>query len=274
VGNWITGPGRRKPWRTWELGVQYRDRDDLAPVDPRFWSPGRTLNASASLAIETVEPRRTEQIRIALVHGAPAFRDGSASPASPTSPAAGGGFTSARLEARQSLDFLADGALRFTWRLAAGTASRHAPREQHFDIAQASRLDALARFYENDRGPLRESDHYLSEGGGGLRGFADHAVLGRRLLALNLEASHAVLPLAVFAGIGRVDTPGTSSGQFPAGGDLSLRGRTLADLGVSYAYRRVRLLAPFWISRPDPGERPWDVRWLVSLDLAGLHPWW
>ena len=271
VGNWITGPGRRRPWRTWELGVQYRDRDDLAPVDPRYWSPGRTINASASLALDNVGPRRAERIRVAFVHGAPASGAGGGSSAGGS---AGGGFTSARLEARQSLDFLADGAVRVTWRLAAGTASRHAPREQAFDLAQASRLDALARFYENDRGPLRESDHYLSEGGGGLRGFADHAVLGRRLLALNLEASHAVLPLAVFAGVGRVDTPGTSPGDAPAGSELSLRGRTLADLGASYSYRRIRLLAPFWISRPEPGEHPWDVRWLVSLDLAGLHPWW
>ena len=267
VGNWVTGPGRRRPWRTWELGVQYRDRDDLAPVDPRFWSLGRSINGTASFAFENVGPRRHEWLRVELRKGTPAGGD-----APPSS--ARGGYGSALLEARQSLDCSDDGSLRLTWRLTVGTASRHAPREQFFDVAQGSRLDALARFYENDRGPLRESDHYLSEGGGGLRGFADRAVLGRRLTALNLDASHAAVPLGVFAGIGMVERPGVSTAAAPAGSDLSLVNQTLGDFGVAYTYGRMRLLAPFWISRPEPGERPWDVRWFVSLDLAGLHPWW
>lgn len=250
VSNWSTGPGRRRPWRTWELGVHYRDRDHLAPVDPRYWSLGRTINGSASLLLEDVGPRRAEKVLVSFDYGAPAFGEGNA-------PTAGGGYSSARLEARQSLDVIADGNVRLTWRLAAGIASRHAPRERLFDVAESNRLDALARFYENDRGPLRESEHYLSEGGGGLRGFADRAVLGRRLLALNMEASHLAVPLALFAGVGRVDA-----------------GRTLEDLGLSYTYSRFRLLAPFWVSRPEPGERTWEVRWLVSLNLAGLHPWW
>ena len=265
AGNWSTAPGRRRPWRTWELGVHYRDRDDLAPVDPRYWSLGRTLNGSASLLFENVGPRRAERVKVSFDYGTPAFGDGNAATA--------GGYSSARLEARQSLDVLAGGAMRLTWRLAAGTTSRHAPRERLLDVAEANRLDALPRFYENDRGPLRESEHYLSEGGGGIRGFADRAVLGRRLLALSLEMSHAAVPLALFAGVGRIDAPGAAATPSPALAG-SLTGRALADLGISYSYSGLRLLAPFWVSRPEPGERPWDIRWLVSLNLAGLHPWW
>jgi len=267
AGNWITGPGRRRPWHTWELGIQYRDRDDLAPVDARYWSAGRTINGSASLRFEGVGPRHQEQARLAFVHGAPVSTSGAAS-------STAGGYTSARFEARQSLDVIAAGAVRVTWRIAAGAASRNAPREQLLDVAEGSRLDALARFYENDRGPLRETDHYLSEGGGGLRGFAGRAVLGRRLVALNLEAGHAAVPLAVFGGVGRVEEPGQAA---PAPGSAlaqDLTGRTLADFGVAYSLGRIRLVAPLWVSRPEPDERPWDVRWLVSLDLAGLHSWW
>ena len=265
VGNWSTGPGRKKPWRTWELGARYRDRDDLSAVDSRYWSPGRTIEGSAAFLLESIGPRRAERVRVSLVHGAPAFDDGGGA-------ASHGGYSRAVLEARQSFDVIPDGTVRLKWRLAAGTASRHAPREHLFDIAEANRLDALARFYENDRGPLRESEHYLAEGGGGLRGFSGRAVLGRRLLALNVEAEHSAVPLAVFAGVGRVEGSGES--ETPVGGAASLTDKNLVDLGASIAFRRVRLLAPFWISRPEPGEQPWDIRWLLSLDLAGLHPWW
>ncbi|HKQ18306.1 MAG TPA: M1 family metallopeptidase [Candidatus Eisenbacteria bacterium] len=265
VGNWSTAPGRKKPWRTWELGARYRDRDDLSAVDSRYWSLGRTIEGSASFLFEGIGPRRAERMRVSLVQGAPAFEDGGGA-------SAHGGYSRAGLEARQSLDVIPDGTLRLTWRIAAGNASRHAPREHLFDIAEANRLDALSRFYENDRGPLRESEHYLAEGGGGLRGFSGRAILGRRLLALNLEAEHTAVPLSVFAGVGCAEAPG--EGVAPGGSAASLSGKTLADLGASIAFRRVRLIAPFWISHPEPGEQPWDIRWLVSLDLAGLHPWW
>ena len=265
VGNWSTAPGRKRPWRTWELGIHYRDRDELSAVDPRYWSPGRTIDGSASFLFESVGPRHAERIHASVVQGAPAFEDGSAT-------SSRGGYSRAGIEAHQTLDVIPDGTLRLNWRIAAGSASRHAPREQLFDVAEANRLDALSRFYENDRGPLRESDHYLAEGGGGLRGFSGRAILGRRLLALNLEAEHAAVPLTVFAGVGCVDAAGEG---VPLGAStLSYTGRTLADLGASITFRRIRLLAPFWINRPEPGERPWDIRWLVSLDLAGLHPWW
>jgi hypothetical protein len=36
----------------------------------------------------------------------------------------------------------------------------------------------------------------------------------------------------------------------------------------------VKVTVPVWVSRPQAGEAPWKARWLFSLDLAGIHPWW
>jgi hypothetical protein len=265
AGNWATAPGRLHPWKTWTVGVQYRDRDAMAPIDPRYWSPGRTLNATASLVLETVGPRHEERIALSLRRGASAFR-------SDRDRAPDAQYDRVRFEARQTLDVIPDGSVRLAWRLAAGSAWRRVPRELLFDVAEASRLDGLDHFYQNDRGPLRASGRYLAEGGGGLRGFAGRAVLGKRLLALDLEASHAAVPVHAFAGLGRVEASGL--GEPSAAAPHPLVGRTLADAGLGADIGPVRLLAPFWVSRPEPDESPWGVRWLLSLDLAGLHPWW
>jgi hypothetical protein len=162
-----------------------------------------------------------------------------------------------------------------SWNLAlrasGGSAWRRVPREQLFDVAEKSRLDALERFYDNDRGPLRATDHYLSEGGGGLRGYAGRAALGARLAALNVDLTQARTGAFLFGDVGRVEASGLGESSRPAG---PLVGRTLADAGAGYGYGPAKVILPFWVSRPEHGEAPWRVRWRFSLDLAGIHPWW
>lgn len=262
IGNHVTAPGPRHPWRTWWLGVEARDRYDLDPVDARYWSPGSTFNASAGFRIETLSPHRQDDLTMELRRGSSAFGGGE--------PASDANYDWARVSARHRATL--GGGLGLTLRGFAGSAWRRVPREQLFDVGEESRLDALERFYENDRGPLRATDHYLREGSGGLRGYAGRAALGARLVAVNVDLSQRRTGLFAFGDVGRAESSGLGAESRPATSPWI--GRGLADAGVGYAYGPVKVTAPVWVSRPQAGEAPWKARWLFSLDLAGIHPWW
>ena len=104
------------------------------------------------------------------------------------------------------------------------------------------------------------------EGGGGIRGFAGRALTARRVAALNLGVGPGRLPVSAFADLGRAQETGV---PFFSGG-----AEDLADLGAAYRYGPVAFAVPLWVSRPPADERPWEIRWFVSLDLSGIHPWW
>ena len=156
LGNHVTEPGRLHPWRTWWVTAGARDRYDLDPVDARYWSPGATVNLSAGFRIEAVGPRREDAMELEYRRGVSAFGGGD--------PASDASYDWARISVRRDMG-VAGGAFGLSVRGFAGSSWRRVPREQHFDVGEASRLDALARFFDNDRGPLRATDHYLSEGG-------------------------------------------------------------------------------------------------------------
>ena len=233
AGNLATATGRRHPIREWRLSLDYRDRYDLAPVDPRYWSPGRTLQGTALLALDTRGPRRAEHAALDLRGGSP-------------------GYERVSIEARQRLDLLPRGDGHFSWRIYAGSAFDRPPRELLFDAAEGSRVDSLGRFYLNDRGPLLASGHYWMEGGGGLRGYRGRAILGKRLWGLNADLELPMLPVALFGDVGRVGAT------------------TLADAGLGFDVGPLRLTAPLWVGRPEPGKDPWQVRWLLSLESVPI----
>jgi len=266
LGNFATAKGRRHPFRSWNVSLQYRDRYDLGPVDPRYWSPGRALHGAALLSLETRGPRRLERVSLDYRHGASAFRsEGDIDPDV--------NYDRVAVEARQTLNLMPRGKWRLTWRAYAGSAFRRAPREVLFDAAEGNRLDALDRFYLNDGGPLIASGRYLIPGGGGLRGFRGRLALGKRIWGVNLDAIVPRLPVGLLADVGRVEAAGLGesgqaaafdSGQEPAG-DPDLVGRPLADAGLSVEIGPVRLTAPVWVSRPESGRRPLGFRWLLTV---------
>jgi len=260
AGNTATAPARRHPYRTWKLSLEYRDRDGLEAVDSRYWSRGRTMNAAVALGLETIGPRRSERFEASYRRGAAAFRE-----AGKTAPDAN--YDWLRLSAKQDLDPLPLG-LKASWRIVAGSAFRRVPRELQFDIAEESRLDALEYFYANDRGPLREMDHFLVPGGGGARGYSGRAILGQRLLAASLEIEHAGYPAYLFGDAGRLEASGLGEDAVPPLHPLV--GRALADAGVGVRYGPLDVAFPVWVGRPESEESPWRFRWRFSIGAIRL----
>jgi Peptidase family M1 domain len=256
LGSFVTAPGRRHPYRSWALSAQYRDRVDLTPVDRRCWSLGRIAEGGLDLGLETIGCRRLETFELSYRHGASAFRESG-------DPAPGASYDWITAATRQSLDLLSGGAFKAAWRVALGSAFRRVPLERQFDIAEESRLEALQFFYANDRGPLRESDHFLVPGGGGVRGYAGRAVLGQRLIAWNLELGDEDYPVFAFGDVGRAESSGWGEDARPVLHPLT--GKTLEDAGFGFRTGPVEVAFPVWVSRPEPDESPWHFRWLLSI---------
>ena len=240
VSNWITASGRRHPWWTWELRGQYLDDDT------------RTLNVGALVRLETVSPRRRETVIVEGWHGFDPERHMQ----SRTS------YDRASLELRQSLDLGPPARFHVESRIYGGLAWRKVPYERLFDAVEATPFETRDRFYANEGGPLRESDHYWAEGGGGLRGYVGRDASGRRLLAGSLELRHDRWPVSLFADAGSVK---------PVDARADTTSGILADAGIGFRISTIRLYAPLWIGTPEPGEKPWGIRWVVAFDLPELR---
>ena len=250
--NVAMGSGRRYPYRSWRFAVEYRNREDLAPVNPAYWSERKTVEPRLELGLDTRGPRRSERYRVTYAHGfdPDAFPNWSDN-----------GFDRLLASVHQSLDLMPRGDLHVGWRAAAGGAWGSVPAEVRMDVAEESRLEALRYFYANDLGPIRNTDHYYLPGGGGLRGYADRAILGDRLLAFDLEARHSAYPIHLFAGVARVRNYVPEQYlEFE-----SPQSRTYSEAGVGYTYGPVQLDFPVWLGTPDPGESPWKVRWRFTF---------
>jgi hypothetical protein len=63
-------------------------------------------------------------------------------------------------------------------------------------------------------------------------------------------------------GLGESDSKAAAPSSAEAG---DLIGRTLADAGLAYVIGPIRITAPLWVGRPNPNEKPWRFRWLVSI---------
>lgn len=256
AGNVAMAPSRRHPYRSWFASLEYRDRNALEPVDHRYWSEGRSLNATLAFGLETIGPRRKETLEIAYRHGASVLEESGG-----TAPDAN--YDWLRFRANQKVDLLGGGGLQVAWRAAAGTAFRRVPNELQFDAAEESRLDALPLFYANDRGPLRETGHFIVPGGGATRGYAGRAVLGQSLLAGSIEFSGADYPIFLFTDVGRLEASGV--GEVSRQARHPLVGRTLVNAGLGAQYGSIKVAFPFWLSSPDVDESPWRFRWQFSL---------
>jgi len=255
--NLATRPSNLHPFHSWSASLEYRDRYDVVPVDPSYWSEGRTLNASVGLGLQTIGPGHSERFDLELRHGNSVFRDDGDAP---------WGYESVQGSVSQDLPGFPLG--RVAWRIAAGRAFRDAPREQLFDVAERSRLDALPLFYANDRGPLRETDHFHVSGGGGVRGYAGRAILGQSLMAANLEFTPDALPLFPFVDAARVDAAGWDGDL--VGSPDPRTGEWIADAGLGTRVGPVEVAFPVWLGSPDPDENPWDFRWTFSISVANL----
>ncbi|HSQ59745.1 MAG TPA: M1 family metallopeptidase [Acidobacteriota bacterium] len=251
ASNWITESGQRHPWRTWKVTVQDLDRG---------YGGGRELNGEIALEIRTKGPRRQESFQVSWRHGAPV---GALGPAREKD-----GYDVVRGTITESLDLGPGGSFHVGARLFGGTTTGRVPGDRRFDAAQAMPLETLDLFYWNAGGPLRESEHFWAEGGGRLRGYVGRGIVSDRLVAGSLEAGHDRCPFTLFADVGRATWRRVLQGP---SGTLADVGHTYADAGIGVAAWRVRLDAPLWVGTPEPGERPWDVRWVVAFDLPDIR---
>lgn len=225
-------------------------------LDGNGWGYSKSLNAGASFQLETMGPRRRESFVVFGWHGVQIGDTGGGARPS---------YARASLEVRQALDLGARANFHVESRLYGGKAWRQAPSEREFDAVEATRLERLDRFYANDGGPLRESEHYWAEGGGGLRGYVGRDLTGKGLLAGSVELHNDRWPVSLFADVGRVKPASLAS----SGADST--SSTLADAGIGLRIANVRVYAPLWVGTPEPGENPWEVRWVVALDLPEIR---
>ncbi|HET7904299.1 MAG TPA: hypothetical protein VFM17_07050, partial [Candidatus Eisenbacteria bacterium] len=248
LSNWIAASRQRHPWRSWKFTLQDLDRG---------YGSDRELNGEITLDLRTKGPRRRESFQLAWRHGVP-IRSASWGRENE-------GYDVVRGTMTESLDLGPSGSFHVGVRLFGGTTTGRVPYDRFLDAAQARPLETLDLFYWNEGGPLRESEHFWAEGGGGLRGYVGRGIVSDRLVSGTLEVSHDRRPLSLFADVGRATWRGSriSGGLF----DLADFGRTYADAGIGFAAWRIRLYAPLWVGTPEPGERPWDVRWVVAFDL-------
>jgi hypothetical protein len=256
AGNLAMAPSRLHPYRWWSLSLDWRDRSQLPPVNASYWSLDRTLELGGTVGLETRGPRRLERAELTYRRGAMEV------------PGASGGERDAQyswieVAAGQTLDLLPNGDLHVSWRVVAGSALGTVPLERQFDIAEADRVSALEDFYANDRGPLRETEHFFVEGGGGLRGYAGRAVLGQTLLSGGLEVSPTFHGAFLFADVGQVNAGGLGEDYEPP--LTPLAGSLLADAGFGFRVGPLTLTFPVWVDHPEPDENPWSARWLFSV---------
>ncbi|HEU4724189.1 MAG TPA: M1 family metallopeptidase [Candidatus Eisenbacteria bacterium] len=252
LSNLITGPGRLHPWRTWTIQGQWLDWDDS--------NERGTLNAGASFRVETTGPRRRETFTLSGWHG---FGAKIGAPGSRRS------YDRVSLEARQTLDLGARADFHVESRVYGGVSWRRIPSARLFGAAEATPIETLDRFYANARGPLRESEHWWAEGGGGLRGYVGRDLVGKRILAGSLEVRHDRWPVSLFVDAGRVK---------PADAFVDSTSSTLADAGIGLDLASlgipvvgIRLYAPVWVGTPELGENPWEMRGIVAFDLPELR---
>jgi hypothetical protein len=263
AGNLATAPSWLHPYRWWTAAVEYRDRGQLPPVDASYWSVDRTLEVGVTLGAETRGPRRSEHAEIT-------YR--SALLTAPGTNAEGLDYQYrwVGVTAGQRIDLLPTGSLRVSWRVAAGSAFGTVPLERKFDIAEENRVQALQYFYANDRGPLRQTDHFFVPGGGGLRGYSGRAVLGQSLLSGSLEIAPRFHAAFLFADVGQVNPGGWGECGCGGLGVTSLNGQVLSDAGAGFSVGPVTVTFPIWVDHPPSDESAWSTRWLFSIGSIGL----
>ena len=168
------------------------------------------------------------------------------------------------------------------FRVAAGRVRGSAvPPEERFQLAGAGPRGEWASRWFRSRGTIPTRWTAAFGGDGNVRAFADARPSGRTLVAANVESRSsrfipAWVPLlsklrvpvleprtSLFADVGKVSE-----------GDLALRDFA-ADFGVGIRTKPlfrnhliVRCDLPFYRTPPEPGEKPWRIRGVVSVGEA------
>jgi len=168
-----------------------------------------------------------------------------------------------------------------TWRfrLFGGTTVRGArpPIQDMFFASGAGSRAKFQRFWLRSRGALPEEINYHLGGDGNLRGYYDHFIYGRRILAFNFE-KRTRMRLPLLSRLMRsIRTNTTLVGFFDIGKVWDeANSWDLSDAGVGIRFNRrlfrrnytLRVDFPLWLNRPLVGEKEVKFRWIVSFGEA------
>jgi len=160
--------------------------------------------------------------------------------------------------------------LRMKIRGFAGFAGGEVPLQYAFNAASGNVAAATGKFYLNEKGPFRRSEHFRFEGEGTLRGYFDRGLLAKQVEtgSFQFSISKAGLDqLTFFFDAGEVRTMRARALPDP---ELrhELEKKLLADAGIELSLGPARVSFPFWLSHPREGEEKLDFRWSVALGTA------
>ncbi len=176
----------------------------------------------------------------------------------------------------------------WSWRVSFGYANGKLPVQDRFYLASASPLEEFANSWYRSRGSLpnkwREEGNLYMPGGGNVRGYTEMILSGQKLFSLNFKWAFPnylkLIPARVpylseqinslkwdlfydFGSVWNSDDPPPWKDFFhDAGIGLVYE---IPYLDQIFSDSRVRLDFPFWLDKPQVGEKHFKFRWLFSM---------
>ncbi len=223
------------------VGFSYSDRYDARYFDEKWFSLGKTSVASLSVNFVQKSYHGFTGVDLSLSRGLGILDADYA-------------FNRAFLSASQEFRLVRTGELVMYLRGSLGFADGNVPTHQKLDVAlgvPSSTVDPVGSL--------------INAGGGGVRGYRDRAILGKKLRALNFELRSEILESlpffirpGLFFDLGKVEGDVTSE----------LPDKFLYDAGVEFRFMGILYLSfPLWLNQPEAGEREFEFRALVGIRL-------
>lgn len=221
--------------------LSYSDRYDSRYFDEKWFSLGKTTIVSLNTSFIHKSYHGFTQLNLDLSRGLGILNADYA-------------FNRLFTSASQEFRLVRTGELIAYLRGSLGYADGNVPTHQKLDVAlgvPSSSVDPIGLL--------------INTGGGGVRGYRDRAILGKKLHALNFELRSEILknlPFFVspclFFDLGKIE----------GGVDSEIPSEFLYDAGFELRFMDMLYLSlPLWLSQPDAGEKEFEFRALVGIRL-------
>ncbi|MFQ6618548.1 MAG: hypothetical protein ACE5QV_07655, partial [Fidelibacterota bacterium] len=175
-------------------------------------------------------------------------------------------FGKIEAELKHSIRILKSGKLKLQLRAFSGyKIGGKLPRQEKYNMATPSPVEADRIFLLNEGGPLRSFstggvNRYHFYGGGNVRGYWNRVMTGDGVSSIS-----AVLKIPLSAVLffdGGILKNGYDN---PVKEDIS--GRFIYDLGIGFRFSLFHIDFPLWLNSPENGEDNFKFRWVVRLGI-------